>query len=182
MLPVLFGGEAPTVQAVIQGLCVITFAVLAMVGGVRDLASFTIPNWISLGILAAFAVAVMAGYRAPADLPGHLGAAAVVFAAGLVLFHCNVFGGGDVKLMTAAALWSGFSGLANLVLLVACFGGLLALALLAGRLLPAGVMRASAGLERLVSGRHGMPYGVAIAAGVVTEFIVLPLVAGQAVS
>lgn len=175
MLPALFGGDAPTAQAVIQGLCVITFVVLATVGGVRDVASFTIPNWISLGILAAFAVAVMAGYTAPANLPGHVGAAAVVFASGLVLFHFTVFGGGDVKLMSAAALWSGFSGLADLVLLIACFGGLLSLALLAGRLLPARVMRAHAGLERLVSGRHGIPYGVAIAAGVVTDFIVLPL-------
>lgn len=182
MLPVLFGGDAPTAPVVIQGLCVVTFAVLAMVGGVRDVASFTIPNWISLGILAAFAVAMVAGYRAPADLPGHIGAAVVVFALGLVLFHFNVFGGGDVKLMSASALWSGFGGLADLVLLIACFGGLLALALLAGRLLPARVMQANAGLERLVSGRHGMPYGVAIAVGVVAHFIVLPLIAGQAVS
>jgi len=182
VLSVLSGGDALTASAVVQGVSVFAFIALAIYGGCRDVASFTIPNWISLGIVAAFGVAVVAGQSAPAQVPEHMGAALVVFTVGLALFHFGVFGGGDVKLMSAAALWTGFGGLADLVLAVACFGGVLTLALLAGRALPARLTTAHPGLERLVSGRHGVPYGVAIAAGVVTNFIVLPLISGQTLS
>lgn len=182
MFEVLFGGEALTAQMVVQALSVAAFAGLAIYGGVRDVASFTIPNWVSLGIVAAFAVAALSGHPAPSDLPGHVGAAIAVFVAGLVLFHFNVFGGGDVKLMSAAALWAGFSDLAALVLAVACFGGVLTLALLAGRALPNRLLAAHAGLARLVSGRHGVPYGIAIAAGVVAIFIVPRLIGGGTTS
>jgi prepilin peptidase CpaA len=182
VLSFLSGGDALTASAAVQELSVIAFVALAIYGGCRDVASFTIPNWISLGIVAAFVVAVVAGQIAPAQVPGHVGAAVVVFAVGLALFHFRVFGGGDVKLMSAAALWTGFGGLADLVLMVACFGGVLTLALLAGRALPTRFTSGHAVLERLVSGRHGVPYGLAIAAGVLTAFIVLPLVAGQAIS
>ncbi|MGC2857161.1 A24 family peptidase [Novispirillum sp. DQ9] len=182
MLSVLFGGEALTAQGVVQGLSVAAFVALAIYGGCRDVASFTIPNWVSVGIVAAFAAAALAGAPAPSRLPGHAAAAVAVFAVGVVLFHFNVFGGGDVKLMSAAALWTGFGGLAELVLAVACFGGLLTLALLAGRALPRRLLTTHAGLARLVSGRHGVPYGIAIAAGVVTTFIVLPLLSGRAIS
>lgn len=182
MLETLFGGEALTAQAAVHGLSVAAFAGLAIYGGVRDVASFTIPNRVSVGIVAAFAVATLGGHPAPADLPGHVGAAVLVFAVGVVLFHVGVFGGGDVKLMSAAALWAGFSDLAPLALSVACFGGVLTLALLAGRALPSRFLAAHAGLARLVSGRHGVPYGLAIAAGVVAVFIVLPLMGAATVS
>lgn len=175
----LIGGSAVAADIVVHGMSVGAFVVLALYGAFRDAVSFTIPNWISVGIVMAFAVTVLAGHPAPARLPGHVAAAALVFAVGLVLFHFRVFGGGDVKLMSAAALWAGFGQLAELVLLVAVFGGILTLALLAGRALPSRLVAGHAGLERLVSGRHGVPYGIAIAAGVLVNFIVLPVLNGR---
>lgn len=172
-------GADLTVDLAVRGVALAVFATLALYGGLRDIASFTIPNRVSLGIVAAFGVAVLAGHPPPTALAGHVGAAVVVFAVGWGLFHFNIFGGGDVKLMSAAALWAGFGQLAGLVLLVACFGGLLTLAMLAGRLLPTTVTAAHPVVSRLVSGQHGVPYGMAIAAAVWTNFIVLPLVLGR---
>lgn len=184
---ILVTGHALTAQAAVHGLSVAAFAALALYGGLRDVASFIIPDWVSLGIVAAFGVAALAGHPAPGDLPGHAGAALAVFAVGVVLFHAGVFGGGDVKLMSAAALWAGVSDLAVLALSVACFGGVLSVALLAGRalstrFLSTRYLAAHGGLERLLSGRCGVPYGIAIAAGVIAVFVVLPLLGRGATS
>lgn len=84
-------------------------------------------------------------------------AAAALFAAGALLFRFGLFGGGDVKLMAAGALWLGASELFPYLFATALAGGLLALCFLVRRRLP-----------RPVGDRRPaevLPYGVAIAAG-----------------
>ncbi len=72
-------------------------------------------------------------------------------------------GGGDAKLLSALALWTGISQLIELLLVTTMMGGLFALLLWgARRLRPA--LPGPLSCELL---RHGapIPYGVAIAAG-----------------
>ena len=94
---------------------------------------------------------------------------AIFFVVGLLLFHFNLFGGGDVKLLCALALWCSFSSVGNLLLSIVVFGGIVALLfMMARRLLPVALVKRLGwpGLVRL----GPIPYGVAIAAGTIFSF------------
>lgn len=101
----------------------------AIVSDVREL---RIPNWIPLGLLATFIAFALTGNR-PLDLPMHAAIAGAMLAVTFGFFAMNWLGGGDAKLLSALALWAGPDGVVRLVFLVAIFGGLMALALLALR-------------------------------------------------
>jgi prepilin peptidase CpaA len=116
---------------------------------------------VSLAIVAAF------GLMLP-DLPlwttlAHVSAALLLFAVGTALFVANVWGGGDVKLLAATTLWSGWSGLAPFLLFTAVAGALLAIVILILRRLVQ-VVPEGRWYSRLLSRSEGIPYGVAIAA------------------
>ena len=147
----------------------IVFLGLSTHAAFSDVARYRIANWISLAILADFifiaAIAGLSGAIDPWVIVGRLGAGAVMLIAGFALFAAGLFGGGDAKLIAASALWFGWSGLFRYVVLVALIGGLLALIILVLRRFvqsPAG--RGPEWLNKLRSGDHGIPYGVAIAA------------------
>jgi len=130
-----------------------------------DLRDFQIANRSPLLLLAAFVPAALAAGFHWQDWLDHLGAGVVVLGFGAVLFARGVWGGGDAKLLPAAALWTGFAGLPRLLMLMALAGGVLAVLALVTRrvpLGPAGPVRAWG--ERLAAAGH-VPYGVAIAAG-----------------
>lgn len=150
----------------------ISLYVLALLmATVSDLTRYEIPNRVSLAVVAAF------GLTLP-ELPlwtllAHVSAALVLFALGTALFVANVWGGGDVKLLAATALWTGWSGLASLLLITALAGAALALALLVlRRALPA--VAEGRWYSRLLSRSEGIPYGVAIAAAAATVLL-LPI-------
>ena len=137
-----------------------------------DLASFTIPNSISLIAVALFAVfAVVAGLSLPV-IGWHLLAGFTGLFIGFTLFALGYIGGGDAKLFAAVLLWLGFADLLDYTLLASVFGGFLTLALLIARQwpLPAQLMR-HAWILRLHDPKSGIPYGVALAAG---AFLLLP--------
>lgn len=140
----------------------ISLYVLALLAAtVSDITRYEIPNRVSLVAVAAFGLMAT-------ELPvwtslAHVSASLVLFAVGTALFMANVWGGGDVKLLAATALWSGWSGLASFLLLTALAGAALALVLLAlrhrFRTVPEGRW-----YSRLLSRSEGIPYGAAIAA------------------
>lgn len=136
-------------------------ALLLLAAAVGDVRALRIPNRLCLAVAALFvpwAVLVLP----PMEILWHSGAAAVVFLGGLVAFALRAFGGGDVKLLAAVALWTGFDGLPLLLTVMALAGGLLALVLLvARRFVPAG----AADLPPVLRADGPMPYGVAIAIG-----------------
>jgi prepilin peptidase CpaA len=130
-----------------------------------DVTSYRIPNLISQALALAFVPAAVAGLDlASAGL--HAAAGFAVLLAGMGLFALRVFGGGDAKLLAAAALWAGPQGLVYLLAYTAVAGGLFTLALLAFRKLPLPVPVLGV---RWIAALHGraaaVPYGVAIAAG-----------------
>ncbi len=130
-----------------------------------DMLTMTIPNRVSLLLIAAFFVAAyFAGLSAQQFLT-HLGAGALVLVVCFALFAAGVFGGGDAKLLASSSLWIGFDQLLPYVYAVAMFGGVLALAILVGRnKFPEGSLDVPAWVARLQSRESGIPYGLAISA------------------
>lgn len=153
-------------------LLILAFPALVLIGGMKDATTFTIPNWISLALIAVFFPAALVGGVA---LP-QIGLAAVigVFAlfAAMGMFAMGWIGGGDAKLFAAAALWMGFPAMVNFVLVTGLAGGALALALLGLRsmwLRPI-AERGPAWFSRLAKPGGDVPYGVAIAFGALAAF------------
>lgn len=140
-------------------------ALLALAAG-WDLASFTIPNFLSLALIAAFMLFALATHMALSAAGWHVLAGMIGLVAGFALFALGTIGGGDAKLFATISLWLGFSNLADFTIAASLFGGALALAILGLRHvpLPAFLARQS-WLVRLHDDKSGIPYGVALAAG-----------------
>jgi prepilin peptidase CpaA len=162
----------------IKNLVLGFFAVLVVVAALKDLSTFTIPNWISAALALGFVPAALI-VHAPLGAIGisfAVGAGVLVLAAGMFAF--GWIGGGDAKLMASAALWVGLKGLAPFAVYTAICGGALALGLLALR---SAWIRpfAEAGpawARRLATPGEAAPYGVAIAIGALAAFAAHPLV------
>lgn len=136
-----------------------------------DLRSYTLPNFISL-ILIAGALVLFAILQPPLELfLWHIAVAAIVFVIGFIMFMTGIFGGGDVKVISALGLWFGLGNFLGFFTLMVLLGGLLALVLLIFRRikLPDNYMK-----YKTISGLHdkneGIPYGVAIAIAAINEF------------
>ncbi|WP_374469110.1 prepilin peptidase [Phenylobacterium sp.] len=164
--------------AYLAAALVLVFPALVIVAALRDAASYTIPNSISLALLAAFPPAALAlGLPLPA-IGLHAAIGLVALLAGMAMFAMNWIGGGDAKLFAAAALWLGFPAVASFLLGTCVAGGLLALLLLtlrSARVRP--LVTAGPGwLVRLAEPGESVPYGLAICAGALAAFPASPLI------
>ena len=144
---------------------------LAIVAGLKDLTSMTIPNWISgLLILGFFPTALISGLG-PMEMAAHVGVAVLALFVGAGMFALRWIGGGDAKLIAASCLWLGLSGSGMFLLWTGVMGGLFCLALLFARFHARPYVHAFPGwTARLLEPRGDIPYGVAIAAGVLMAY------------
>ena len=127
-------------------------AIALLVAAVTDLRSRHIGNWLNGGIaLAAPLFWWASGLALWPDIALQLGVALATFAVLAVLFALRAMGGGDVKLLTALALWIAPLPFLRLIIMMALLGGVLTLVLGAWH-----IMRRQR--EKLA-----IPYGVAIA-------------------
>ncbi|HEY0105435.1 MAG TPA: prepilin peptidase [Rhizomicrobium sp.] len=146
-------------------------ALLALAAG-WDIASYTIPNFLQLALIAAFVAFVLAIGMAPGTIGGHLLAGFVGLVVGFTLFALGYIGGGDAKLFACVVLWFGFRNLLDYTLVAAALGGALSLFLIAARRMPLPAALVGQGwIARLHDSKSGIPYGVALAAG---AFVILP--------
>ncbi len=148
---VLLGALAATIP---EGLATAVRAAPFLVAAVVDVKTRRIPNALTVGALAlALTAAVLEGWGGDAAV-----GAIVVLAAGLVLHLLarGAFGMGDVKLMAGAGAVAGLAHAVDFLFTMAFAGGLLALLFVL--------------IHR--SRRTTMPYGPAIAAGVVIVLLV----------
>ena len=153
-------------------LVLIALPALLSVAAGWDLASFTIPNFLQLALLAGFGLFVAAAGLSLPLIGWHLLAGLVGLVIGFGLFAAGWIGGGDAKLFAAMALWLGFHDMMPYALVASVFGGALTLALLALRDRPLPAFLAHyPWILRLHDRKSGIPYGVALAAG---AFILLP--------
>jgi prepilin peptidase CpaA len=162
-----------------QTLLLLIFPALVIAGALRDLTSYTIPNAISLALIAAFPLAALALGLPPAAIGISVAVGAGALVVGMGMFAAGWIGGGDAKLFAAAALWLGLPGALNDLLFTGLAGGALAVGLLALRSPPVrAVMPAGpAWFMRLAEPGENVPYGVAIAAGALAAFPASALVA-----
>ncbi len=162
----------------VKSLVLSLFAALVIVAALKDLASFTIPNWISAALALAFIPAALAVHVHLPEIGWSLAVGAGVLVAAAGMFAMGWVGGGDAKLMTAAALWLGLNGIAPFALYTGLAGGALALALLALRSdwLRPFVEGGPAWARRLATPGEAAPYGVAISIGALAAFAAHPLV------
>lgn len=162
----------------VQSALMALFIALVSYGAWTDARELRIPNWVSLALLAGFIpMALLAGIGLE-NLAWHLAGAVLVLIVGFVLFAFNLFGGGDAKLMAAAALWVGWPQLAYFVFAVVLVGGVLSILVVLLRkglgLWPDWLVKRAAGL---FTPNEAIPYGIAIAAGAlltVPRMAVLP--------
>ena len=160
---------APTL---LQAVLLAIFPAMVIVAGLRDVTSYTIPNWIS-GVLvlgffpAAFAVAMPMG-----AFGLHLGIGFAGLVAGMAMFALGWIGGGDAKLFAAAGLWLGMPAILTYLLVTGVAGGALAVGLLGLRSmwLRPYVQTGPAWFGRLATPGENVPYGVAIAVGALIAF------------
>lgn len=157
--------------------------VLLCGAALHDVAARTVPN----GLAAAVAVCGAVAQAAQGGLGWSLGAGLAVFVAAALMWRRGWMGGGDVKLLGAAALLVPAGSVPSMLAVTALAGGALALpyALARRRLRrprgvrPAWLVSRAWRVERWRLGRGGpMPYAVAIAFGAL--FVLTPSVSGGA--
>lgn len=137
----------------------------ALLDGARcDLASFRIPNRVPVVVALAFLPAGLAAGLSGAEWLSHLGAGLIMLGIGAGLFALGVWGGGDAKLVPAVCLWLGFGSLTRFLLIMAAFGGGLALLALVARRVPLGPEGPVRAWGRRMADSGHVPYGLAIAA------------------
>lgn len=116
-------------------VCVGLYVVLFFVAAVGDIRALTIPNWIPILLIGVFpAFAYAAG---DVSLINHLAVGLAALIVGVAIYALGWMAGGDVKLISAAAVWAGPSLVAPFLLVMAALGGLLGLAVLIIRRLSA---------------------------------------------
>lgn len=147
------------------------FATTLVVAGFFDITKFVIPNILSIFLIVLF----MAAFAIAPEkelLFSNFASGAIVFLIGAILFRFGVFGGGDVKLWAAAALWFGIGTLHIQVTFVGLIGGLLGIALFTVRYVfkserAIALVGLRAPLPRVLRVGEAVPYGIAIAAGTI---------------
>jgi prepilin peptidase CpaA len=130
-----------------------------------DLLTMTIPNRVSSALVVTFPPSALLIGMDWVAFGSHVGAGALMLVVGIGMFARGWLGGGDAKLLAAAALWLGFDHLAGYLLLVAIAGGALALLILSYRnWAPPAWMLGQPWAMRLHDKKVGIPYGIALAA------------------
>lgn len=137
------------------------FCVIAGLGAWFDFRERRIPNWLCAvaalgGLTWAFA---SAGWG---EVPLHLAHLAVALVLGMGIYAMKYWGGGDAKFYAGLAAWFPIATFFALVLFISAFGLLLVFVAFAIR-----KRRGS------VTGMGPLPYGIAIAAGSLTSFLIL---------
>lgn len=141
----------------------VIFPLCLAIAAFTDLFTMTIPNRVSVILLAAFLIVAPFAGLGLAEIGQHLAAGLLVFAICFGLFAANVMGGGDAKLLTAAAVWFGFNtSLATFMIYVGFIGGLVTILVLMIRAHANSVLAAGVPLPPSLFAAKKIPYGVAI--------------------
>jgi prepilin peptidase CpaA len=147
------------------------FYALLFGAGLSDLLRFRIPNAIVLAIAVLFLPAALVA-SGEVNWLGHLGAGVTVLVCAAFMFHFNLMGGGDAKMLAAVAFWTGFATLLPFLVVVSVIGGVLALVLLVARFVCKRVPLVD--WPRLLLPGNPMPYGIAIGGGAAVARLLFP--------
>ncbi|MGM4912660.1 A24 family peptidase [Rhizobium sp. 768_B6_N1_8] len=154
----------------------LVFPLCLAFAAISDLLTMTIPNRVSLILIISFAVlAPLSGLALPA-IGMHALGAAIVFGICFALFALNVMGGGDAKLLSAAAIWFGYDpALLSFLVYVSVTGGLVTFAILLIRSQANTILAIGLPIPNSLLLANKIPYGIAIAIGGFLAFPSSPL-------
>lgn len=161
----------------LEALIFVVFPFCMVFAALSDMLSMTIANRVSLLLVAVFAfVAPLTGMDWAA-YGWHFAAGALVLAVTFGLFALGGMGGGDAKLLSATAVWMGFSfQLLEYLVASAFIGGLLTLAIVSYRGSALAVYTGrNMFLRHLADGKGGIPYGIALGIGGLVTYPASPL-------
>ncbi|WP_300973430.1 prepilin peptidase [Sphingomonas sp. LHG3406-1] len=141
-----------------------TLIALLVLSALQDAVMLKISNYLSAAVLLlGIVAAVIAG---PTLNLWENGVAFILsLAIGTFLFGRGILGGGDVKLFAATVLWFDLGGALRLVVWTALAGGVLAVLIIAMRVMP--WPEAIRSRIKVLQPKSGIPYGIAIAAGAI---------------
>lgn len=146
------------------------FPLCLVIASITDAYHMRIPNSISLVLLGTFPfVAYQFGFTFHIFFY-HVFAGLILFLLGFLLYLIGQVGAGDVKIISASALWLGFGQpLIDYLLCVSVVGAVLVLVIFAMRRLYANNVAITAFFPSYVFNGKKVPYGVAICfAGLLT--------------
>jgi prepilin peptidase CpaA len=147
-----FGGMKMN-ETIEYGL-LIALAIALVFAAFTDIRRRQIDNWLNAAIaLTAPAFWWASGLSLWPDVALQLGVALAAFAVLAGMFALKMMGGGDVKLLTALALWIPWDAFIQLLVVMAIAGGVLTIVMGAWH------------VARRQTDRLAIPYGVAIAFG-----------------
>ena len=141
------------------------FPFLMMYSAFSDLFTMTIPNRVSLVLLAGFPILAFA-VGVPLETIGwHMTCGAGILTLTFSMFAMGWIGGGDAKLAAATALWLGWDHMLDFGFITSLVGGGLTLFFLQLRRMPLPEsLQTHIWIERLHNSANGVPYGIALAA------------------
>lgn len=108
------------------------FVGLLIAVAVSDIRGLTIPNRYSAAIVLLYPIYALTAPHGVDWLDGAI-VGAIALSIGFVLFAMRFAGGGDVKFFAAVSLWAGSHDVAELAVVTALVGGVLAVAMLIHR-------------------------------------------------
>lgn len=138
---------------------------LMLLGVVRyDLTRYIIPNSLNMAIFMLYLPAI---YFLKLDAVSGLMAAGAVLLVGFGIFALGFMGGGDIKLLVALSLWTGFGEkLAYFLILTCLLGGVLSVVAIVLRAAFAPMwpkLFPTIAIPRILLRGEPVPYGIAIA-------------------
>jgi prepilin peptidase CpaA len=152
------------------------FPILMLFAAWMDLFTMRIANWISIVLTLLFLPVGLASGLGFGLIGQHYLCGLLVLAPTFALFAFGKIGGGDAKLAASSAIWMGWGGLFDYLIVSSLLGGVLATVVLTARQvpLPLFLLRWS-WVVRLHEPKTGIPFGVALGAGAIIVYPQTPI-------
>lgn len=150
----------------LEAALLVVFPCLVAYAGMSDLFTMTIPNRVSLLLIAGFAILAPFIGLTLTGIGMHLLMGGLVLVLCFGCFAMGWMGGGDAKLATAIGVWFGFSAsMLEFAVFAAVYGAMLTLAIVYFRsvdYLPS-ILHNQRWVLQLHDTSRGIPYGVTLA-------------------
>jgi len=142
-----------------------------------DYKGMRIPNMNSVIIFSVFVVCYLLlwvfGSVGPfAPIASHILGFVLVFVGSFALYSFRIWGAGDQKLVSAFAVWMGFSAIPMFLVYTSLFGGLLGVtAIILKKYKPIKEPAKGSWIDQVQGGASKVPYGIAIVLGALASFV-----------
>ena len=152
------------------------FPVLMLFAAWMDLFTMRIANWISIVLTFMFLPLGLACGLGFGLIGQNYLCGLLVLAPTFALFAFGKIGGGDAKLAASSAIWMGWGGLFDYLIVSSLLGGVLAVAILTARQVPLPLFLLRwPWVVRLHEPKTGIPFGVALGAGAIIVYPQTPI-------